>query len=202
MLKQKDLEIAHVNFIQAYYLENLQICDDLIKFFNENPLRQAKGVSADPVTGKAKVITEVKDSTDIWFYPDQDEPIWKSYQAELIKCVNQYVMTFPNVERTANWGLYEYTNLQYYPPGGGYKSWHAERVCAADPYGSRNLVFMTYLNDVTDSGETEFDHQKIKVKPEKGLTLIWPADWTHFHRGIVSPTQEKYIMTGWLNYLE
>ena len=61
---------------------------------------------------------------------------------------------------------------------------------------------MTYLNDVDDGGETEFYYQKLKVKPRKGLTLIWPADWTHTHRGLSSPTQEKYIITGWLNYID
>jgi hypothetical protein len=202
MLKQKELQIEPVNFIQAYYLENIQICDDLIKFFKDNPLRQAPGASADPKTGKTKVMPDVKDSKDIWFLPDEPEPVWESYKAELVKCTNQYVETFPNSEQTARWGLVEYTNLQYYPPGGGYKSWHSERVCAISPYASRKLVFMTYLNDVTDRGETEFAHQKIKVRPEKGLTLIWPADWTHFHRGIVSPSQEKYIITGWMNYLD
>ena len=59
---------------------------------------------------------------------------------------------------------------------------------------------MTYLNDVTHKGETEFFHQKIKIKPEKGLTLIWPTDWTFTHRGIPSPTEEKYIVTGWFEY--
>ena len=65
--------------------------------------------------------------------------------------------------------------------------------------GTRHLVFMTYLNSVDDGGETEFLHQNIKVKPKKGLTLIWPADWTHTHRGVVSPSQDKYILTGWYN---
>ena len=60
---------------------------------------------------------------------------------------------------------------------------------------------MTYLNDVEDKGETEFVLQNLKVKAEKGKTLIWPADWTHTHRGIISPTQEKYIVTGWFNFM-
>ena len=60
---------------------------------------------------------------------------------------------------------------------------------------------MTYLNDVTDQGGTEFYNQKIITEPKKGLTLIWPADWTHTHRGIASPTQDKYIATGWLSYV-
>jgi hypothetical protein len=59
---------------------------------------------------------------------------------------------------------------------------------------------MTYLNTVTDEGETEFYHQKIKIRPEKGLTLIWGSDWTFLHRGIPSKSQEKFIITGWFNY--
>ena len=61
---------------------------------------------------------------------------------------------------------------------------------------------MTYLNDVENEGETEFYHQKIKVKPQKGLTLIWPADWTHTHRGIASKIDEKYIITGWFSFIK
>ena len=59
---------------------------------------------------------------------------------------------------------------------------------------------MTYLNDVTDAGGTEFFHQDTTVTPRKGLTLIWPSDWTFTHRGVPSPTQEKIVTTGWFNY--
>ena len=59
---------------------------------------------------------------------------------------------------------------------------------------------MTYLNTVNDGGETEFIYQKLKVKPETGLTLIWGADWTFTHRGITSKTETKYITTGWYSY--
>jgi hypothetical protein len=58
---------------------------------------------------------------------------------------------------------------------------------------------MTYLNDVNDGG-TEFLYQKITSPAKKGLTLIWPADWTHTHRGQISKTKEKSIITGWFNY--
>ena len=60
---------------------------------------------------------------------------------------------------------------------------------------------MTYLNDVEDGG-TEFYYQGLKTKAEKGLTLIWPSDFTHTHRGIISNTKEKYIATGWFSYDE
>jgi hypothetical protein len=66
---------------------------------------------------------------------------------------------------------------------------------------NKKISKFAFLNDVTDQGETEFFHQKIKIKPQKGLTVIWPADWTYTHRGIASPTQDKYIITGWF-YLD
>ena len=64
----------------------------------------------------------------------------------------------------------------------------------------RHLVFQTYLNTVEDGGETEFIYQQYKCKAVKGKTLIWPADWTHSHRGIISPTEDKYIITGWYTF--
>jgi hypothetical protein len=60
---------------------------------------------------------------------------------------------------------------------------------------------MTYLNTVKDGGGTEFFHQKLTTSAEQGKTLIWPADWTHTHRGITSPTEEKYIITGWYSFI-
>ena len=60
---------------------------------------------------------------------------------------------------------------------------------------------MTYLNDVEDGGETQWLYQGKLVKPKKGLTAIWPTDFTHTHRGVVSPTQRKTIVTGSFNCL-
>ena len=36
----------------------------------------------------------------------------------------------------------------------------------------------------------------------KGLTLIFPAGFTHTHKSQVSLTQEKMIVTGWYNFDE
>ena len=60
---------------------------------------------------------------------------------------------------------------------------------------------MTYLNDVPDGG-TEFLYQQLTIKARKGKTVIWPANYTHPHRGQISHKHEKYIMTGWLGYVD
>ena len=60
---------------------------------------------------------------------------------------------------------------------------------------------MTYLNDVPDGGGTEFAYYpELKVNAKKGLTLLWPTDFTHTHRGVISQ-HEKYIITGWFHHL-
>ena len=94
--------------------------------------------------------------------------------------------------------LRESFNIQHYAPNEGFLGWHCER--SQTQTNQRALVFMTYLNDVTDGGETEFYWQNLKVKPVKGKMVVWPTDFTHLHRGITSPTQEKYIATGWYNF--
>ncbi len=60
---------------------------------------------------------------------------------------------------------------------------------------------MTHLNDVENGGETYFPHYDIRVRPQRGLTLIWPAEWTHAHAGEELKRGKKYIITGWLSFL-
>ena len=64
----------------------------------------------------------------------------------------------------------------------------------------RVFAWMTYLNDVDDGGETYFEHFDLKIKPEIGKTLIWPAEWTHAHKGEVLNKGLKYIITGWMHF--
>ena len=61
------------------------------------------------------------------------------------------------------------------------------------------LVWMTYLNDVTEGGGTHFVYHDMTVSARNGKTIIWPPDFTHTHAVVVSNTQKKYVITGWLN---
>jgi hypothetical protein len=79
----------------------------------------------------------------------------------------------------------------------GYHAWHYERsdVDALD----RIMVYMTYLEVPKKGGETEFLHQSLRIDPVVGRTLIWPAGFTHQHRGNPPLVGEKMYITGWLN---
>ena len=80
------------------------------------------------------------------------------------------------------------------------KAWHCER--ANIKFLDRLFVWMVYLNDVSDKGETEFFYQHHFEEPKQGKLVIWPSDWTHLHRGIISPTETKYILTGWYTHIK
>lgn len=91
--------------------------------------------------------------------------------------------------------------MQKTPPGGGYHIWHGEQ--GPKDQASRVLVYMVYLNSFEDNegGETEFLYQRTRVKPEENLMLLWPASYTHAHRGNpVLAEKYKYIVTGWFYY--
>jgi hypothetical protein len=91
--------------------------------------------------------------------------------------------------------------LQKTPPKGGYHVWHCESDCKK--HGDRVLAWSLYLNDVPDGeGETEFLWQGVRVKPKAGTVCIFPAAFTHTHRGNPVYSCDKYIATGWYTFNE
>lgn len=181
-----------MNFISSYQINEDSLCERIISYFENNP-EKGPGV----VGSNQRVDTEIKDSTDLVI----DGPLSFEYVHYLSEFIEEYKKEYKYCDITVQpWSIWPDINIQRYNPGQYYKLLHSERQCGWGHMARRHLVFMTYLNDVTDGGETFFYYQNLKVKPKRGLTLIWPADWTHTHGGIVSPTQTKYIITGWISY--
>ncbi len=177
------------NFIKGWYIDK-KICDDLIKFFNRNKEKQKIGKVGNGY------LPEIKKSTDLTFSIYDEDKTIKKYANELLKCTTEYIKLYkPLNEIMSSWRIIEPINIQKYKKNEAFFAWHSERLRLSKC--DRLLVFMTYLNDVVDGGETEWFYQKTKIKAEKGLTVIWPVDWNYLHRGCVSKTEEKYIITGW-----
>ena len=123
----------------------------------------------------------------------------KIFFKNIIKNENEKVSQGEIIQIQKNFnkfGMIEGANIEYYPPGGGYFAEHCERTSRME---NRCLVWMTYLNDVPEGG-THFKYQKITSPAKKGLTLIWPPDFTHTHNGQISETHDKYIITGWFGF--
>ena len=183
------------SFIGGYYI-NKKLCDYFITSFNKQRDKAGPGKINSKV-GPREIDKSRKDSLDLQVPCDLFTGIVGEYRLELQKCLNEYIKTYPQLNDLARFNVKNNFNIQYYKPGGGFKKWHFERARIFN--SKRVLVFMTYLNNI-DEGGTIFKYQKITTPSIKGLTLIWPTDFTHTHKGQIV-NEEKTIITGWFELL-
>ncbi|WP_236068770.1 2OG-Fe(II) oxygenase [Prochlorococcus marinus] len=184
------------HYIGAWEIEPLSICDDIIhNFETKNRSNQAPGNA-----GEGEVNLAQKNSRDVSIAPrDFDSAgneIFVSYLQILTTCYQDYADQWPFLKEaipSLDIGVF---NIQRYEAGQHFNKVHTER-CLTNM--EREFAFMTYLNDVEDGGSTYFCHYDIQIQPKKGLTMIWPAMWTHAHKGNVVQSGKKYIITGWMD---
>ncbi len=185
------------NFIGSWNIENDELCKGIIKFFEENKSMHKAGLTAlgyDP---------KLKQTTDITIQPsdlkNSKYSLFVSYFNLLKDCFLNYRSQYPFLKHR----FFDRThvgnfNVQKYNSGDHFSSLHSERTSIDAIH--RLFAWMTYLNDVDDGGTTNFEYYDIKIKPEIGKTLIWPAEWTHAHTGSILKSGTKYIITGWIQF--
>ncbi len=110
--------------------------------------------------------------------------------------IEKYKKENPELNLLDKWVIRDNYNLQKYSPGGGYHVLHCENYNTGK-HRTNILAWMYYLNTVREGGGTYFSNFDLTVNAVEGRLVIWPAYWTHFHKGIVSKTYDKYIATGW-----
>ena len=174
------------SFIGGWFIDPT-ICDSMIEDFQLH----IEKTSFDKHRGyhrlsNFQMTKEVHES-----YMEQINEVFELYQEKYVWASRKHI---------ADWFITQPYNIQRYDPGYNYKHWHIETGGPSENKLLRHLTFMTYLNDIEEGGETEYLYQNLSVKPKKGLTLIWPAGWTHPHRGIPASNEVKYISTGWASF--
>ena len=87
------------------------------------------------------------------------------------------------------------TKAKKIPIGGGFHNWHYENTGLQ--VSARKLVIQLYLNTIEEGGETEFLYINKRIKAEQGRLIIFPAAFTHTHRGNPPIGQDKYIVSTW-----
>ena len=186
-------------FIDEFQLSDLTLCDSLLKMFDDAHDRGLTFAGQSGAMGQAR--PEIKASTDFWLNDcdklgPPEKYRWPEYQAELNGFIDIYLDKYKFFEYGGMFTSRHLPQIQHYKPGEGYHKWHIDgaQMNSCD----RAMVYMTYLNDVTEGGGTMFYHQKVTTKAVKGKTLIFPAAYTHLHKGEISKTQHKDILTGWI----
>ena len=147
--------------------------------------------------GRQKVCTSVTFDFD-----DTVNPCGPLLESCIQAGLKSYVDKYPflrNINKFggSRWRICPTYNIQKYEgEKEGYFTLHCEHA-AGYPY--RMLVWMIYLNDAISG--TEFPSQNRILKPKAGRLAIWPAAWTHPHRGVTPNQGLKYIATGWGYFL-
>ena len=184
-MKEYLIENKAKSLIGGWFIDN-KICDKIITEFND----RREHTTYDSLRKYSRLATSRIDSN-----------IEKQYIFYLKNCIAEYKKKYKwCVKSNEPWELTLPINIQLFKPGDAYAMLHIESGGPKKGKLQRHLAFMTYLNDVQDGGQTEFESQNTLVQPQKGLTLIWPATWSHPHRGIPAVSEAKYIITGWCSY--
>lgn len=188
-----------MDFIEVYDNAVTPIdCQSIIKYFEARKQSHKRGT----IGPKGKLDRKKKDT---WELPDTKfsnmTSIEKALYQGIVYGTKEYMKKYPAiVGHLASWNVENGFNLQKYNPKCAYFVPHCEH--SSITHGHRMLVWMIYLNTVTDGGGTKFTCYDREVNAVEGRLVIWPSGWTHTHHGVVSNTQSKYIATGWYAFKE
>lgn len=194
--RRAPVEGATPNFIGSWYLKDQILCEALIAHFEANGAHHRQGTTSRGTN------LSIKRATDLVIFPNDlskpgFEPI-ASYLLELEACLRDYAMQWPHLADIIPKADLVPFQIQRYRPGEHFQVPHSERMSFG--LSHRVLAWMTYLNDVEAGGYTRFHNYGIAIRPGRGRTLIWPAEWTHMHAGEVVQRGTKYVITGWMHF--
>jgi hypothetical protein len=128
-----------------------------------------------------------------------EQPVLRQFYNATQMCFETYSSKFSVLQGSSIIGTC--AKMQKTPPGGGYHLWHGEQDSGVQ--AARVLTYMLYLNtfEPEEGGETEFLYQRLRLRPEANTMVVWPAAYTHAHRGNpVLGIRDKYVITGWFYY--
>ena len=178
------------NFIEVYDNALTQDeCESIVNWFEESEHIHQVGQC-----GEHEVRKDIKDSTDICIRMDEPWLPCKIIVPALSKSIMDYCDKYPMLNDISQFGNDMVYNIQRYNPNQGFFKEHCEQFCKAY---SRVLAWTLYLNDVEDGGETEFLYQNLREEAVTGDVIIFPAGFTHTHRGNPPIGGTKYIATTW-----
>ena len=187
------------NFIEVYKgAFSDEYCDNLIQYF-KNAEEGGMTVNRQDHEGSLKMDKEDL-ATYIPSFPmnhTQKELMIEFNRLFWEGCYKQYAKKYSilnNLQKHASYTI----KLQKTQPGQGYHVWHCESTDRET--SCRLLTWTVYLNDEFEAGETEFLYQQYRYKPSKGDCIIFPANFTHTHRGNPPIGGDKYIITGWVEF--
>ncbi|MDE1897641.1 MAG: 2OG-Fe(II) oxygenase [Xanthomonadaceae bacterium] len=167
-----------------------ELCAGLIAGFEQmQTLQEANGrglrAGLDQSAWTELNLTRLADPAMQGFFFAQVDKHLARYNAEV-----SLTLPIPPSHRTADLVIKRYrkgTEERFQP--------HFDSINEA---ANRYLVFLWYLNDVAEGGETEFCDLHVRVQARAGRLLMFPPYWMYQHAGLPPLSGDKYILSTYL----
>jgi hypothetical protein len=132
-----------------------------------------------------------------WNYSYYDFPIDHELNSKIGNLiVSEYVNLYPELTLTFNKWQLEHFRIKEFKPGKYYDYWHSEQGFQVP----RIVAILIYLSD--HNCGTEFYDRRV-VPSKKGRAVVFPAFWTHTHRGQPCPeNKSRFVMSSYINLLD
>ena len=180
----------HVLLFEGFF--NSDFCEDCINMFEEC---ERVGLTVKRPNHGLNMADKAIPQTNI---PSSSLPlVTPLYDIITNEIIPEFLEKYPIAEQYHGMGLGG-AKMQKTEPCEGYHVWHMEHSAAMDSYRSI-CAWGLFLNDVEEGGELEFLYQSLRIKPKQGDFVLWPAGYTHQHRGNPPISGVKYIYTGWID---
>ena len=182
----------HIGIFDNYFPDAL--CDKYVNFFEKLvfPKRKRNDLEAATDEHLFLINEHYHNEFNLKYIGDDFQKIfWE-------QCHPKYTEKYSIIRKFAPHKILS-LKLQQTKKGEGYHAWHTEVVRAGNR--DRFIAISLYLNTVEKGGETEFLHQSLRVAPIKNRFIMFPAGYTHVHRGNPPLSGTKYIITGWVEFI-
>jgi len=170
---------------------NDNLCSEFVNFFN---MVSDRGFTLSSTMDRNTSIHSRKDEvihipaglTNECFPNDMVKQFW----SKLMESFNQYRIKYSIDQPMSSFNF----KMHRVQPSGGFHDWHQEKDYVIP---ERALAWMVVVEAPERGGETEFLHQSLRVDPKVGQLTMWPAGFTHKHRGNPPLEGQKTYITGW-----
>jgi hypothetical protein len=144
---------------------------------------------------KDKTETEKVNDIHYAFFKNEDYERFNFLKDKVTFLFDEYIKEYPQINYTKDKWLLNEFRFKHFKPNNYFKGWHSEHSIKGN---KRLLCLQFYLSD--HNCGTEF-YDGYTVLSKTGRAMMFPAYFTHTHRGQLCPEyKDRYILGGYANF--
>lgn len=154
-------------------------CDIIINYFKDKTIKETS-----------------ENGINYAFFKEEDYKTLSFLQNKIKNLIDNYIKKYDELMFIDNFLLNDF-RFKHLKPGNFFKKWHSEQ---STKNKGRIFCLQIYLSD--HNCGTEFYNGKV-VLSKRGRSVIFPAYFTHTHKGQMCPEyKDRYLLGGYANFVD